>query len=95
MITDLCAKFNVNQWRTWLLMRKCPLKYKECPLKRPLCDRIVHSFEIQVAKATNKQKNDSAEESNDAMPLPKFVLVFEAETGNSIGERENMFATML
>ena len=32
-------------------MRQCPLKYKECPLKRSLSGRVVHSFEIQVAKA--------------------------------------------
>ena len=44
-------------------MRQCPLKYKECPLKRALSGRVVRSFEIQVAKATNEQKNDSVEES--------------------------------
>ena len=44
-------------------MRQCPLKYKECPLKRPLSGRVVCSFEIQVAKAINGQKNGSAEES--------------------------------
>ena len=44
-------------------MRQCPLKYKECPLKRPLSGRVVRSFEIQVAKTTNGQKNGSAEES--------------------------------
>ena len=36
VITDLCAKFYVNQWRMWLLMRQCPVKHKECPLKRQL-----------------------------------------------------------
>ena len=44
-------------------MGHCPLKYKECPLKRPLSGRVVRSFEIQVAKTTNGQKNGSAEES--------------------------------
>ena len=44
-------------------MRQCPLKYKECPLKRPLSGRVFRSFQIQVAKATNGQKNGSAEES--------------------------------
>ena len=43
-------------------MRQCPLKYKECPLKRPLSDRVVRSLEIQVAKATNRQKNGFAVE---------------------------------
>ena len=47
----------------WLLMRQCPLKHKECPLKRQLVGRAVRSLEIQVAKATNRQKNGSAEES--------------------------------
>ena len=54
----------------WLLMRQCPLKHKECPLKhkecpvkRQLVNRVVRSLEIQVAKATNRQKNGSAEES--------------------------------
>ena len=45
-------------------MRECPLKYKECPLKHPLSGRVVCSFEIQVAKTTNGQKNASVEESN-------------------------------
>ena len=27
VITDLCAKFYVNQWWIWLRMRQCPLKY--------------------------------------------------------------------
>ena len=53
VITDLCAKFYVNQW-WWLLMRQCPLKHKECPLKRQLVGRVVRSLEIQVAKATNR-----------------------------------------
>ena len=63
VITGPCAKLYVNQWRIWLLMRQCPLKYKECPLKRPLSGRLVCSFEIQVAKATNGQKDGSAEKS--------------------------------
>ena len=62
VITDLCVKFYVNQWSMWLLMRECPLKHKECPLKRQLVGRVVRSLEIQVAKATNRQKNGSAEE---------------------------------
>ena len=37
-------------------MRQCPLKYKECPLKRPLSGRVVRSIEIQVAKATNEKR---------------------------------------
>ena len=41
-------------------MRQCHLKYKECPLKCQLVD----SLEIQVAKATNRQKNGSAKESS-------------------------------
>ena len=44
-------------------MRQCPLKYKECPLKRPLSGKVVRSFEIQVAKGTNGQKSGSGEES--------------------------------
>ena len=44
-------------------MRQCPSKHKESPLKRPLFGRVVRSFEIQVAKTTNGQKNGSAEES--------------------------------
>ena len=48
----------------WLLMKQCPLKHKECPLKRQLVGRVVRSLEIQVAKATNRQKNGSAEESS-------------------------------
>ena len=47
----------------WLLMRQFPLKHKECPLKRQLIGRVVRSLDIQVAKATNRQKNGSAEES--------------------------------
>ena len=48
----------------WLLMRQCPLKHKECPLKRQLTSwQSRRSLEIQVAKATNRQKNGSAEES--------------------------------
>ena len=43
-------------------MEQCPLKYKECPLKRPLSG-IVRSFEIQDAKVTNGQKNGSVGES--------------------------------
>ena len=39
------------------------LKHKECPLKRQLVGRVVRSLEIQVAKATNRQKNGSVEES--------------------------------
>ena len=50
-------------------MRQCPLKYKECPLKRPLSGRVVRSFEIQVAKTTNGQKNGSAEESTQAQKV--------------------------
>ena len=48
----------------WLLMRQCPLKHKECRLKRQLVGRVVRSLEIQVTKATNRQKNGSAEESS-------------------------------
>ena len=48
----------------WLLMRQCPLKHKECPLKRQLVGRVICSLEIQVAKATNRQKNDSVEGSS-------------------------------
>ena len=44
-------------------MTQCPLKYKECPPKRPLSGRVVRSFETEVAKATDGQKNGSAEES--------------------------------
>ena len=42
---------------------KRAMEYKECPLKRPLSGRVVRSFEIQEAKATNGRKNGSAEES--------------------------------
>ena len=38
-------------------MRQCPLKYKECPLKRPLCGRVVRSFEIQVVKNGSAEGN--------------------------------------
>ena len=38
-------------------------KHKECPLKRQSVGRVVRSLEIQIAKATNRQKNGSAEES--------------------------------
>ena len=55
-------------------MRQCPLKYKECPLKRPLSGRVVRSFEIQVAKATNGQKNGSAEESSIRMCFINFII---------------------
>ena len=34
--------------------------------------RVVRSFEIQVAKATNGQKNGSAEESNSHSVMPGF-----------------------
>ena len=51
------------------LMRQCPLKHKECPLKRPSVGRVVRSFEIQVAKATNGQTNGSVEESGHALNL--------------------------
>ena len=63
VITDIYAKFYVNQWWIRLLTRQCPLKYKECPLKRPLPGRVVRSLEIQEAKATNERKNSAAEES--------------------------------
>ena len=46
----------------------CPLKYKECFPKRPLSGKVVRSFEIQVEKATNGQKNSSAEETVSALP---------------------------
>ena len=36
----------------WLLMRQGPLKHKECPLKRQVVGRVVHSSEIQVAERT-------------------------------------------
>ena len=64
VINDLCAKFDVNQPRIWLLLRQCPLKHKGCLLKCP-SSGIVPSFQIQLPKATdaNEQKNDSAEES--------------------------------
>ena len=39
------------------------MKHKECPLKSQLVRRGVRSSEIQVVKATNRQKNGSAEES--------------------------------
>ena len=60
----------------WLLMKQCPLKHKECPLKRQVVDRVVHSPEIQVAKATNRQKNSSAEESIPGEPayMPRKYL---------------------
>ena len=52
----------------WLLKRQCPLKRKECPLKRQSVGRVVCSLEmgleIQVAKATNRQNNRSAEKSS-------------------------------
>ena len=57
----------------WFLMRQCPLKHKECPLKRQLVGRVVRSLEIQVAKPTNRQKNDSAEESN-VLELPRCQI---------------------
>ena len=65
VINDLCAKFDVNQPRIWLLLRQCPLKHKGCLLKRPSSGRVVPSFQIQLPKATdaNEQKNDSVEES--------------------------------
>ena len=44
-------------------------KHKECPLKRQLVGRVVHSSEIQVAKATNRQKNCFVEESTE----PSFI----------------------
>ena len=68
VITALCSKFYINQRWIWLLMRQCPLKYKECLLKRPLSGKVVRSFEIQVAKATNGQKNSSVEETIRALP---------------------------
>ena len=52
----------------WLLMRQCPLKHKECPLKRQLVGKVVCSLGIQVAKTTNRQKNGSAEESTPTQP---------------------------
>ena len=58
-------------------MRQCPLKYTECPLKRPLSGRIFRSFEIQVAKATNGQKNGFAEESTIQ---PRLTHYFDAYT---------------
>ena len=39
-------------------------KELECLLKRLLSGSVVRSYEIQVAKATNGQKNGSAEESS-------------------------------
>ena len=48
----------------WLLMRQCPLKHKECPLKCQLVGTVIRSLEIQVTKATNRHKNGSAGESN-------------------------------
>ena len=68
MITDLCAKFYANQWWIWLLVRQCPLKYKECHLKCSLSGRVVRSFEIQVAKAANGQKSCWMEESSVCAP---------------------------
>ena len=55
----------------WLLMRQCPLKHKECPLKRQLVGRVVRSLEIQVA---NRQKNGSAEESREKDMSHKAAL---------------------
>ena len=52
-----------------LLMRQCPLKHKEYPLKRQLVSTVVLSLEIQVEKATNRQKNGSAEESTSLLCL--------------------------
>ena len=48
-------------------MRQCPLKHKECPLKRQVVGRIVRLSEVKVAKATNRQKNSSAEESKGSL----------------------------
>ena len=67
-------------------MRQCPLKHKECPLKRPLVGRVVRSFGIQVAKATNGQTNGSAEESTTyhqsrASHALRTVFVLPAEGG--------------
>ena len=42
---------------------------QKCPLKRQSVGRVVRSFEIQVAKATNEQKNGSAEESISSYKL--------------------------
>ena len=50
-------------------MRQCPLKHKECPLKRQLVGRVVRSLEIRVTKAKNRQKNGSAEESRVGSPF--------------------------
>ena len=49
-------------------MRQCPLKYKECPLRCPLSGKVLCSFEIQAAKATNGQKNGSVAETIRALP---------------------------
>ena len=54
-------------------MRQCPLKHKECPLKRQFVGRVVRSLEIQVAKATNRQKNGSAEESNNKVWITESI----------------------
>ena len=56
-------------------MRQCPLKYKKCPLKLPLSGRVVRSFDIQVAKTTNGQKNGSAEESRFPLSYARVILV--------------------
>ena len=55
-------------------MRQCPLKHKECPLKRQLVGRVVRSLEIQVAKATNRQKNGSAGESTSCVSIGNLLL---------------------
>ena len=54
-------------------MRQCPLKHKECPLKRQLVGRVVRSFEIQVAKATNGQTDGSAEESSSFRAFQRYL----------------------
>ena len=65
-------------------MRQCSLKHKECPLKRQLVGRVIHSLEIQVAKATNRQKNGSAEESSSPL-LISFRIQFHSR---SVGKHE-------
>ena len=57
------------------------MKYKECPLKRLLLSgRVVRSFEIQVANATNVQKNGSAEENSSSDSQLRQTLMVHTRT---------------
>ena len=51
-------------------MRECPVKYKECPLKRPLSGKVVHSFKIrqqrqQMDKRTALWRRVKAKSTDD------------------------------